>query len=87
MLFRSGAEPSRSGAELSRSGAEPSRKCLLRLTNVTDLRANGPPPPRTIIKKNFVRGNKVQGTPAVRRMLGPRVVVMWLKRGTGPTNN
>ena len=31
----------------------------------------------------MLRVKKVQKTPAVRRMLGPRVVVMWLKRGTG----
>ena len=38
---------------------------------------------RGIITRNIARANKVQETPAVRRMLGPRVVVMRLKRGAG----
>ena len=58
-------------------------ECLLRQTNVTEMRANVPPPPRKIITQNIVRAKKVQKRPAVRRMLGPRVVVMWLTRGTG----
>ena len=38
---------------------------------------------RGIITRNIARAKKVQETPAVRRMLGPRVVVMRLKRGAG----